>query len=437
MAQDNLIPLKPPQPSSPSASDRPPKRSTAAAKRNLKLYVRALPWAAALLIAFAVAAWWSIPFVFGVSVKPDFVVREEIVQTVVSSGRVETPRRVQIGAQITGTVVEVHPENGDSVNRGDVLVVLDATEAQAAADQARAGLRLAEVKLRHLREVTVPSARERLKQARANLVAAQHVFDRVQVLERRGVATSAQLEEAQRGLDIARAQIMENEIQIASNDVGGSAHQLAELELEQQRAALRSAEARLQYTKLEAPADAIVIQRNIEVGDVVQPGKSLLILAPRNETRLVVQIDERNLGLISIGDPAKVSTDAFPAQIFEARVASIDPSVDAQRGSVLVKLSVPDPPAYLREDMTISIDIEVDRRSNALVLPTSSLRDINGQKGSVLRIEQGRAMRREVHIGARGRQKVEILEGLSEGDAIVPTTASNVKEGTKVQMDRP
>jgi HlyD family secretion protein len=76
---------------------------------------------------------------------------------------------------------------------------------------------------------------------------------------------------------------------------------MANAALEQAQAALRAAEARIQFTQITAPTDGVVITRNVEPGMVVQPGKSLILLAPKGEKRLLVQVDERNLSLIHLG----------------------------------------------------------------------------------------------------------------------------------------
>jgi HlyD family secretion protein len=101
----------------------------------------------------------------------------------------------------------------------------------------------------------------------------------------------------------------------------------------------------------------------------------LMVLSPVGKTQLVVQIDERNLAMVQLGQPALGAADAYPTQHFAARVAYINPSVDPARGSVVVKLDVAAPPAWLRQDMTVSVDIEVARRNATLVLPLSHLRD--------------------------------------------------------------
>lgn len=103
----------------------------------------------------------------------------------------------------------------------------------------------------------------------------------------------------------------------------------------------------------------MLIAREVEAGDVVQPGRELMVLAPAGETQIDVRIDEKNLAQLAIGQRALASADAFPADRFTAVLFYINPGVDSLCGSVDMKLRVPDPPAYLRQDMTVSVDAEV------------------------------------------------------------------------------
>jgi HlyD family secretion protein len=195
------------------------------------------------------------------------------------------------------------------------------------------------------------------------------------------------------------------------------------------------ARARIAYTVIRAPVAGTLIGRNVEAGDVVQAGKLLMTLSPAGRTQLVAQIDEKNLRLLATGQKALASADAYPTQRFEAVLAYINPGVNAQTGAVEVKLDVPAPPSVLAQDMTVSIDIEVARRAKALVVPVSALDDTqspDSHTGSVLRIEQGIAVHRPVRLGLRSAGWAEVLEGLQEGDRVVPVAAM-VSPGQRVR----
>ena len=145
-----------------------------------------------------------------------------------------------------------------------------------------------------LRELTLPSAEEALKQAQATL--AQRT-DRPttgrQSLPKTAYATKATLDDATRALDVARAQVRSAEFQVFTNRPGGSDYVMAETQLNQAQASLATAQSRLSYTVINAPRDGVLISRDVERGNVVQPSNVLMKLSPSGDTQLVVQIDEK------------------------------------------------------------------------------------------------------------------------------------------------
>ena len=165
----------------------------------------------------------------------------------------------------------------------------------------------------------------------------------------------------------------------------------------------------------------MVLDRSVEPGDIVQPGKRLLALALDGDVRLTALIDEKNLALLHVGQPARVSADAYPNERFRAVLSYLSPGVDVQRGTVEAKFSVADAPKFLRADMTVSIDIEVADKSDALVIPAAAVREPQSPQPWVLVVHDGHAVRQSVTTGARTATQVEVLSGLTAGAEIVTT----------------
>jgi HlyD family secretion protein len=375
------------------------------------------------LAALGFAGWQGARAAIGPAIVVDRVARGDLVQTVVASGHVETPFRVDIGAQITGIVADVLVQEGQLVREGQPLILLQPHELRSSVVQAEGAVAQAEARLRQLSELTLPSARQSLMQTQAALRSAQATYGRTAELYRNGNATRVAYDDAQRALDVAQAQARTAELQVFTAGPGGSDEVLARTQLDQARANLDTAKARLAYATITSPRDGLLISRSVERGAVVQPGRALLVLAPAGPTQLVLQIDERNLGLISLGQKAVASADAFADRRMAAVVSYISPAVDIARASVEVKLTVDDPPAYLRQDMTVSVDIEVARRIGALVMPARAVRDMQSGLGWIMGVRDGRATRQPVRLGIRGATQIEITAGASEGDAAVPITA--------------
>lgn len=383
-----------------------------------------------------VGAWQGVRVILGPAVVVDQVKRGNLVEAVVASGHVETPYRVEIGSQITGTVEDVLVKEGERVSKGQPLISLESRELKAAVVQAKGAVAQAEARMRQLDELTLPSAREALTQAQANLANAQVTFGRTSQLANNGYATRQALDDAQKVLDVALAQKRSAEFQVYTASPGGSDYVMAQTLLNQARANLDTAESRLGYATISAPRDGVLITRSVERGTVAQPGKALLVLAPTGEVQLVLQIDERNLGKIALGQKALASADAYPNRRFAAVISYINPGVDISRASVEVKLTVADPPDYLRQDMTVSVDIEVASRDNALVLPVRSVHDLLSGQPWVLGIKDGRAVKRPVRVGLHGNSQIEILEGMTENEVAIPLN-SGVLTGQRVRAVLP
>lgn len=228
-------------------------------------------------------------------------------------------------------------------------------------------------------------------------------------MQARGFVGQSQLDDAQRNLDVAESQLRAAQLQVETNRPMGSDYALAQTALDQAKVNLLVAQARLDHTVIRAPVDGTLIARNVEVGDTVQPGKQLMALAPAGETQIVVQIDEKNLAQLAVGQKALGSADAFPGRRFAAELFYINPGIDPQRGSVAVKLKVPNPPAYLRQDMTVSVDIEVARRADTVVIPADAVHDATGAQPWVPAVRGHRATRQAVKIGLRQADRLETV----------------------------
>jgi HlyD family secretion protein len=390
-----------------------------------------------LLAALAVLTWAAPRWVQGPQVPADTVVQRDFVQTVVASGRVETPNRVNVGVQITGTVQRVPAAEGQAVAAGAVLIELESSELRAALRQAELAVQQAQARLRQLREVQLPVAEQALRQAQANHDAARQALARNRDLLAQGFIGQAALDETLRAEQVAAAQRRSAEQQLASTRAGGSEAAVAEAALEAAVAGAEVARAKLRYATVNAPVAGTLIKREVEPGDVVQPGKVLMVLSPTlasGETQLVLQIDEKNLRLLRVGQPALASADAYAQQRFAAELASISPGVDAQRGAVEVKLRVAEPPAYLRQDMTVSVDIEVARRTAALLVPAHAVMAGDGAAPWVMKVEGGHARQQAVTLGLRSDGLVEVLTGLKAGDRVVPAaTAATLADGARIR----
>lgn len=389
----------------------------------------------ALLIGVA-AASLIVRWQLGSAVAVEPIVQRDFVQSVVATGRVETPHRVDVGAQITGTVVRIPVAEGQVVKRGDLLVELESEELRAAVRQAEVAVAQAIARVWQIEQVQAPVARQALRQTLASLDNARAQLRRNEDLFAKGFIGEALVEDSRKAVLLADAQAKSASKQFEAVLPDGSDSALAEAAVAQARASADVARARARYAVIRAVVDGTLLERNVEVGDVVQPGKVLMTLSPKGRIQLVVEIDEKHLRLLELGQKALASADAYAQQRFGAELVYINPGVNAQTGAVEVKLDVASPPPTLKQDMTVSVDIEVARRPQALLAPSSAVREAQSAAPWVLRVENGRAVRTAVRIGLNSGGFVEVLEGLRAGDLVIPAAAA-VAEGARVRAAAP
>jgi len=385
-------------------------------------------FAAALAVALTLAAWWQ----RGLPVEMVQVTQGPMVQSVVTNGRIASVARTVIMSQSTARIERVLVREGDTVQADQVLVQLRDDEASANLKAAQAAVAEAQASLRQLAAVQLPVAEQQLAQASAAAMLAEQELTRTQELLQQGFVSPARLDEVQRQVQSARAAVLAASAQVRGNQSGGAEAAVAQARLAQAMANAAAAETRLDNLRLRAPAAATVIQRAVDPGDTAQPGKVLLTLVSGAETRIETSVDEKNLQFIRLGQRARASADAYPDQPFDATLTTIAPAVDALRGTVDLKLRVDPAPAFLRPDMTVSVEIITAQVANALMLSTDALRrDAKGQT-YVLVARDGRAQRTEVTLGLQGVGTTQIVSGVAAGEQVIlPTTSA--AEGERVR----
>jgi HlyD family secretion protein len=359
------------------------------------------------------------------------------------SARASSRARVELGATVTGRVQQVKVQAGDAVKAGDVLLTLEADDAQANLAQALAAEQQAGARLEGLRQSGRSVAQAGTSQAQANLAAALAEQGRTQALVAQGFLSPARLDESRRALAVARAQAdaataQQAALGEASTQPAGTEVQQAQAQRAAATAAVASARARLAQTVIQAPADARVLERQAEPGQIVQPGRVLLSLALQTPLELVAQVDERHLAQLQPGQTAHAVADAFSGQRLAATVLRIAPVVDAQRGAVEVRLRLNEaPPPFVREDMGFSVEVLTGQRNSALSLPLAAL--VQGADGQAQAwvVQDGRARLRPVQTGMRTLQAVEITAGLQPGDTVLlaPLNGAGLHEGQRVRAD--
>lgn len=367
-----------------------------------------------LAVGFALFRWWQGPVVpsYTLSAMP-------LVQNVVATGRVATVSRAQVGSEISGVVLQRLVQEGDQVKPGDLLVVLKS-------DELLAQVRQAELALTELASSRRPQAAAELASAKAQLEQASREATRRRNAEA-GILSREEVEQAVEAERVARNNYETARVKAAVLAAG----QVEEASLREQ---LAVAQAQLAKTKIRAAVAGTVLTRDVEPGDLVQPGQTLFTIALTGNTEIRVPLDERNLPQLALQQNATVISDAYPDQSFPARINFIAPSIDPQRGTVEVRLTVNPVPDFLRQDMTVSVNVETTKRARALAIPNDALSSIKGDKAVVLMVRDGKVQRQQITLGLRGLAMSEVKSGLSEGDQVLADAESSLEDGTRVRL---
>ena len=366
----------------------------------------------------AAGAWW---WLAGRPVAVELVAptRGPVKQTLAIIGRVAPPAEVQFSARAPTSVTQTPVDEGDHVEAGQLLVHMDDAEALALVTQAEAAVAQAEAQTKQVRSVASKTASANLKEARAQLAEAQRISKQDNSLFTSGNLTADQLDRSKTAVTVARSRARAAELAAAATSKKGSQWQAAVAAQAFAEAGLIAARTRAEQLSVRAPAPGIVRKRHVEVGASVQPGTPLLTLVLDGPQELLIEPDEKNLALLVEGAPALASAEAFAERTFDATLSRIAPSVDPARGTIEVRLAVPEPPDYLRTDMTVSVDIVVDEADDALLIPATAVVDLATPSPWVMVIANRRTEKRSITLGLRGAEQVEIVDGLDEGTKII------------------
>jgi HlyD family secretion protein len=374
-----------------------------------------------VLLALAVAGGWFWRSWRGPELPGYRLELRPLVQRVVASGEVGSQSLAQVGSEITGVVAARHVREGDAVRAGDLLLELRD-------DEQRARVREAEAALEQLLRSTRPQAEALLNETRTNLEQARRERERRDVLAERRVVGAEEREQARRAETAARVAHERARLAAAALGAGGSEERVLRQRLEAARVALSR-------TRIHAQVDGIVQTRAVEPGDLVQPGRTLLEIAREGTREILLPLDEKDLAPVAPGQLAQVVADAYPERVLAARVGYLAPAVDTSRGTLDVHLDLLEPADFLRQGMTVSVNIETGRREQALVLPNDALFERDGSRGAVLRLNGEHVERVAVRLGLRGTALSEVLEGLAPGDRVLAVAAG---EGERVRLrERP
>jgi HlyD family secretion protein len=369
-----------------------------------------------------------------------------------AGGYVIAHHKIQLSAKVMGKVAWIGVEKGDRVGRGQVLVRLEDQEYRARVGEARGALAAAEARLTELKNGSRPQEVARggadLALAEANLRNAKATLDRTAQLVRDGLLAQQNLDDVQARYDVTREQVESARKGLDLLQVGPREEQIAaqRATVENARASLAFALTQLEATEIRAPVTGTVLERLVERGEMVTTSfvgdrgakSSAVSLADLGDLQVEIDVSQSDFARLRMGQPAAIVPEAYADRRYEGRLEEIAPEANRQKATVQVKVKVMSPDEYLRPEMNAKVtffDREVKFAAVApsrILIPRRAVAE-RGGRPAVFVLQDGRAARREVTLGAGDEANVEVTGGLKAGETLIVSDLEKIEAGAAVR----
>ncbi len=375
--------------------------------------------------------------------------RVEALVPSISAGTIAPWRKALISAEYPGVVERLPVREGEGVQKGAILAQLDDREARSRVRSLEANLQTAIRRLEQARLAWKMSAlvtEATLSQEKARLDEAERNFKRTQELFSRKLVPVAAMDQARTEYRVAQERFESAQAHLQEQEVKAEEIKVAQANVEQLTASLELARLQLDKMTIRAPFSGLITRLLVEEGEFIgmgTKGEVLGVATPIAElsdtSKLLVkaEIDEVDLGKIRLGQPVKVTLDAYPDQVFTGTLHQIAPRVDTTRDqNRTVQVEVEVSFAELRFAIGMSADIEilVDAADNTLMVPTLAINE--GKEGKyVWTVKEGVVSKRPIQVGLSNWDVTEVITGVTEGEAVVVSlNRRNLQEGMRVKV---
>ena len=294
-------------------------------------------------------------------------------QALTAVGSLRSDETVILRPEIAGRVSQILFREGEQVAKGQTLVKLDDSVQQADLDRAKANLTLSKTK--HERSID---------------------------LRNKGFISSQALDEAENNLKVAQA---DSELMTA----------------------------RISKATIRAPFSGVIGLRQVSVGDYVKEGQDMVNLEAIDPLKVDFRVPEINMSQVKDGQTLQLTLDALPDKTYDGRVFAINPLIDANGRSVVIRAHVPNREGKLRPGMFARVRLFTSGSKDTLVVPEESLFPLGDDK-YVYKVVDGKAMRQKIEIGQRREGRVEVVNGLTPEDVVVTAGVIKLREGAAVTI---
>jgi multidrug efflux pump subunit AcrA (membrane-fusion protein) len=339
-------------------------------------------------------------------------------------GTLAAREEVVVSAEVAGRVARLARDLGDRVTAGAPLVELDQEKLRYRADAQRAALEQARARYGATESGELPPL-ERVPEVvstAAKLADAQQRLDRAKSLSERNLLPKSDLDAAQTAVNTARA---------AHEQALASARQLR-ADIEAQGSSLRLAEREVRDATVRAPFEGYVAERLVSLGQFVQPQTPVMRIVRLHPLKVTAEVPEKFAPWIETGRDIALRVDAFPEQQFHGRVVRVSPAVSLKSRAFAIEGEVPNADGRLKPGTFARVQITTDHVDRAITIPAAAVQSRYGTN-RVFLVQDGRLAGREVILGDRMGDRVEVTQGLDAGVVIVAKDVEQLTDGMKVK----
>jgi len=308
---------------------------------------------------------------------------------------------VSVASRAAGRVESVTVQLGDRVTRGQRLAKIEDFDIQEQVKQAEAAQQVAEATIRQ-READ-------LKLAQTNAERSRSLFERQLLPKQTLDDNEARYQSAVASVDLARAQSS------------------------QSKARLDELRINLGNTVISSPVTGFVSKRSVDPGAFVSQNVSVVDVVDISIVRLVANVVEKDLKELQTGNTTRVEVDAFPGEVFTGRIARVSPVLDPATRTAPIEIEIPNGAARLKPGMYARVSVTTSTKKQALVVPANAVADLGGRRGVFTPLNES-AVFRALDLGTEQGNVVEVLGGLNDGDTVITTGSSALRDGDRIVL---
>lgn len=324
-----------------------------------------------------------------ISIKVSPVEYADTVPSLAFNGSVEGQTSATVSAKISGRIEQVLVQEGQQVKAGTPLVKMESLELANSARQAEDAVRKAQV----------------------NYELALNDFNRYQMLFDNGAVSEQQLDNAKAKLKTADA-----DLSSAVSSQSSAAQQYS-------------------YGLITSPVDGVIANKTATIGQVVSPGAALMVVQDINQVYAVINVEQKDLGRVKIGQKANVTVDAYPGAVFPGIVEVMNPEAGAVSRMFRTKIKIDNTDGNLKAGMFANVQLLTGDSIQVLTVPQQAVAQKQGLY-YVFVVENGKAIRRQIEIGQVDGSTIAVTSGLQAGEQVIASSVNRIKDGAVVRVSQ-